>query len=206
MWWLAQPAVAGLAAGVLAKFLDLASGPLGVLGSVGSALGPWVVIVTLFSLRAPSRRLATASGSVLLLASLVGYYATYRLIDGNVSLGVMAFWAWAAVTAGPLLAGLVSLAPRAGWWGAIAIGCPAGLLLGEAIEVAVWIAGPFSTLSWWVLAALDIVAAVVIVAYLPSDARTRRLALMATVPLFTALGFGVTHLPRLFAILVLGGH
>ncbi len=141
---------------------------------------------------------------MLLLASLVGYYATYRLIEGNVSLGVMAFWVVAAITAGPLLAVVVSFARRTGWWGAIAVGCPAGLLLGEAIRFAVWIAGPFSLFDWWVQAAIDSVAAVVLVVYLPRDARTRRLALVATVPVFTVVGYSVTHLPRLFAMLVLG--
>lgn len=188
-------ALVGLVAGVLAKLTDLAPGVLGWLGDLGSALGPWVVLVVLVARRAGGRRRAAVDAAVLLLSSLVGYYVTYRAIDGNVDGLVVVFWVLGALTAGPLLAVVVRSAARGDLWGAAAAAFPAGLLFGEAA------AALFRGLSeGWVVVAFDVVAAVVLLARPRADRRT-----LAWLPLAVAVGFGVTWLPRLVLGIWIGG-
>jgi hypothetical protein len=182
-------------AGVLAKLADLAPGVLGWLGDLGSALGPWVVLVVLVARRASSRSRAAIDAAALLCASLVGYYVTYRAIDGNVDGLVVVFWMLGALTAGPLLAVVVRVAGRGDLWGAAAAAVPAGLLLGEAIS-----ASSPDLAERWLISAFDVVAAVVLLVRPAADRRV-----LAWLPLLVAVGFGLRWLPRLVLGIWIGG-
>lgn len=141
---------------------------------------------------------------MLLLAALIGYYSTYRVIDGNVDLIVVAFWVAAALTAGPLLAALVTHATRSGWAGAVAVAFPAGLLLGEAARASTMaVDGGSSAHGFWALAAFDLVAGILVLLRLPHRARTRT-ATLALLPVFAAGGFLMSALPRWFVVFVIG--
>ncbi len=197
----AVAATAGLLAGAGGKLADLAyATPWGWLGVLGSGLAPWVLLTVALGRRSGGARTAAASGAVMLLSSLVGYYLAYALLDGRVDLLVVVFWVLAAVTAAPLLALAAHRTRRGGRLAGLLCAGPAGLLLAEAL---VQLTYP-DPLSRWPLVVAGAGGCAALLVLLPADRSVRRHAL-AWLPVAVLAGAGLLRLPRLVVGVLLGG-
>lgn len=139
----AEPAIAlrrilvlvgvGLSVGVATQVLQ---GILpGALNWVANSMSGWLVVAFLVGSRMPSARWGAGSGPPVLLAALVGYYATTLVRFGiGGSTATLVFWSVGAVAGGVVFG-------AAGWWWrngtpgvrALAAGLLGALLIAEGL-------------------------------------------------------------------------
>jgi hypothetical protein len=167
--------LAGLVAGVAAKAADESGRRWAA--DLGSYPAAWVLAVALIGWVAPSPRAAAVRAGVFFAAMTVAYYAWAALVlDFGWDVRLLVAWLVLSATAVPLTAAAVRWATRrAGWLPGAVLAMAAGTTLGGG-ALAGGGGHPVQVVA-------DLVVAVLLVAVLPRQARTRLWAVLLTVPL-----------------------
>ena len=171
---------AGLLAGAAAKAGDESGWRWAA--DLGSYPAAWVLVVALIGWAAPSVRAAAVRAGAFFAAMTVAYYGWAAVVLGfGWDLRLLVAWLVLSATAVPLVA-------VAAWWStrrtgllpAALLALAAGITLGGGVlgGGAVGDAGDHP-----VQAVADVAVALVLTVVLPRDARTRLLAVLATLPL-----------------------
>ncbi|MCZ2836667.1 DUF6518 family protein [Modestobacter sp. VKM Ac-2985] len=176
---------AGAVAGVAAKAGDESGWRWAA--DLGTYPAAWVLVVALIGWRAPTVPAAAARAGVFFAAMTVAYYAWAALVlDFGWSARLLVAWLLLSATAVPATGAAVHWAThRSGRLPGALLGVPAGLVLGSGAARQLWLQ--------WVQPGLELpdrpvqvvaelVTAVVLVAVLPRDSRTRLWAGALAVP------------------------
>ncbi|MGY1858377.1 DUF6518 family protein [Modestobacter sp. SYSU DS0290] len=175
----------GSLAGVLAKAGDESGWRWAA--DLGTYPAAWVLAVALIGRLAPSVRAAAVRAGVFFAAMTVAYYTWAALVlDFGWSPRLLVAWLLLSATAVPATGAVVHWATRrSGWLPGALLGVPAGLVLGSGAARQLW-------LTWVqpnpalpdrpVQVVAEVVTALVLVAVLPADRRTRAWAAVLAVP------------------------
>lgn len=177
--------VLGVVLGILAKMADESA--ITWAGDLGTHLAVWVLLVALIGRFASSPQVAAAQAAAFFVAVCTGYYGWSMLVLGFGSGREVVAWAGLAVTAVPVAAAAVRWATRATGPlpGTIMAGV-AGLALsgGAVLQVVLSAIGLYPSEGVRpVQAAIDLVAALLIVVWLPQRAATRTWAAALLLPM-----------------------
>lgn len=176
----------GVAAGVLAKVADESG--VGWLSDLGTFFAFWVLVLILIAWRADSVPSAALRGVIFFVGLTVGYYAFSVLVLGFPGGQLARRWAALAFTAVPLLAAAVRWASRER--GLLAAGVVAGvaalaLFDGHAVALLRDLTGsglPPEIVRRPVQAVVEVGTALLAVALVARDSRTRVLAITLLFP------------------------
>ncbi|WP_138759026.1 DUF6518 family protein [Modestobacter altitudinis] len=172
---LALVAVAGVLAGIVAKAADESGWRWAA--DLGSYPAAWVLAVALLGRAAPSVQAAVTRSAVFFAAMTPAYYTWAALVLGfGWDVRLLVAWLVLSATAVPVTAAAVQWAGRRSGW-------PAAALLATAAGITLGGGALADAADHPVQAIADVVVAVVLVAVLPRDGRTRVAAVALTVPL-----------------------
>lgn len=120
------------------------------LASLANSSGPWILVTFLLALLARGPAVAAGAGSVSLGLLLAGYVLADWARGYPSSHAMIAFWALAALLAGPVI-GLAGYgARRAGRTAAAwSVGVVPGLLAGEGLYGVTVVSATTSPVYWW---------------------------------------------------------
>ena len=156
-------------------------------GSLANSSGSWALVAFGLALLARGPRTAAACGALALATLLAGYILGSEVRGFPSSARTMAFWAVAAVLAGPLL-GVSShwVRTRRPTWAALGVGAMSGVLVGEGVFGLIFVAATTSPPYWWGQVGVGIGLLVFVAGSRLRDSRERALAVATTVAVAVA--------------------
>ncbi len=167
--------LSGSVAGAVAKFVD-ESGLPGA-GMIGTHFGVWLMVVTVIAAWSHTWWRAVLCAMTFLLAMVMAYYVSQRLLFGFFSTRLFLAWVASGLLLAPPFAALVWPARGVGWRAALGAALPVGLLLAEAYSLR-WRLTVNE--DYMILFVFDLMCAMALLLILPSNYAQRVRVLVLT--------------------------